>query len=226
MSLGGPGSWKGKPTALVASRIAALGVPVIIAAANDGSEGAFYSADPASAELGISVSTVQSTTLSGYATKITGATELTELYILSAVLPKFLGSESKTFPLYIANDDCSDLPDGINKIAITLNDGCLDPLFEKGFKYVMLAFKPAPATTGYVDQQDADPKKPTANVYRKDALKLRAASRSGKQLSLTFEAGTRLESRPNRVDGGLLTDFTTFGPTNDMLPIPNVAAPG
>lgn len=226
MSFGNPGGWTSGPMSAVASRIAAQGTAITISGGNDGVQGAFFTDDPSSAELGMSVAVVQSSDLVGFPAQLSGAGDMKELFILSAGLFPFAEGQSRTLSLYAANDDCSDVPEGDNsgKLAVLSSGDCKAALFAQGFKYVLVAFEPAPASTDYF--RDNKPDQQSANIYREDFFKLREATANGRQATITFDAGTRLESRPNNVDGGVLNAMSSFGPTTDMFINPNVAAPG
>ncbi|CAD6917570.1 unnamed protein product, partial [Tilletia controversa] len=71
LSLGGPNGWVEDPASAVASKIVALGTPVIVAHGNDGADGAFYASGPA-AGLGVTgVGSVDNEMLTGYSAKLT-----------------------------------------------------------------------------------------------------------------------------------------------------------
>jgi subtilisin family serine protease len=58
LSLGGPNNWAQDVSSLVANRIAKKGVPVVIAAGNDGERGAFYISSPSTGKQVISVASI------------------------------------------------------------------------------------------------------------------------------------------------------------------------
>ncbi|ORX57485.1 subtilisin-like protein [Hesseltinella vesiculosa] len=58
LSLGGPNNWAQDASAIVANRIASRGVPVVVAAGNEGDQGAFYISSPSTGNAVLSVASI------------------------------------------------------------------------------------------------------------------------------------------------------------------------
>lgn len=230
-SLGGPSGFANSPTSLVASRIAAQDIPVVISAGNNGDIGAFYSDNPGSAELGVSVASIQSTAFVGYSASVAGVANLTEIFLLTPTPFTFAANESRTLTLHFA-DNARSLPADLDlksKLLVTVRGSCATlqkqrEVLSRGGKYFVLAVSRPPITSLYVsplnEQQQA------AALRRDETLALRAAFMAGDDVKITFNDNAPFESRRNEIDGGLLTSFTTFGPTHEMLISPNIGGPG
>jgi hypothetical protein len=234
ISIGGPQGWAQAPTSLVASRISSYGVPVVISAGNSGSSGAFFGSSPGTTSAGINVAAVQNTELTGYEAKVNNVPGFTQLTVLTSQPFKL---DNPTLPLYaltttpVANDGCSPLPDSTpdlsDKVVLVFRGTCtfvtkFQNIAAKGGKVVLVGNTPPPAAITYVS---AIKGQQAATLLRDDAIKLQQAFAAGQNPTITFEAGAAL-TVPNTVDGGLLSSFTNFGPSNELDYAPHVAAPG
>lgn len=212
-------------------------MPVIVSAGNSGTSGAFYSSSPASTNGGISVASFQNTALSGFQASVSGVDGLTELFVLTPTAFTFPNGQSNSLPVYAitntptANDGCSPLPtstpDLSGKIVLVMRGGCnfsvkQQNILDKGGRYVLIFNTPAPATITYAPNLNNDQQ--TAFIFREDGLKLQAAFAAGKDARVIFDS-TALQTRTSP-DGGLLSGFTNFGPTNEMSYSPHIGAPG
>lgn len=234
ISVGGPQGWELAPTSLVATRISSYGVPVVISAGNSGASGAFFGSSPGSTATGINVAAVQSTELTGYEAKVNNVPGLTSITVLTS---RPFTLVNPTLPLYsvsttpVMDDACSPLPDSTpdlsDRVVLVFRGTCtfvtkFENIKAKGGKVVLVGNTPPPAGITYVSPIDGQQ---AATLLRDDAIKLQQAFAAGDKPSITFGTGAAL-TVPNTIDGGLLSSFTNFGPTNELDFAPHLAAPG
>ncbi|KIM30827.1 hypothetical protein M408DRAFT_65702 [Serendipita vermifera MAFF 305830] len=228
LSLGGASGWSSSPSSVVASRLAEKGIVMCIAAGNDGDVGAWYSSSPAS---GTDIITG-------------GSTDNTVQYLQRAIVSTGYGPiyynafESiplnGSWPIYAtsnttteAADACEPLPDSTPDLSpyvvIIRRGGCtfvekLDNAAAKGMK-VALIYNNAPGLLA-----------PSVGNYTAELI----SATDGAYLVQQFVAGTNLtltfpqepaQEVPNEA-GGLMSDFSSYGPNYDMLLKPSVSAPG
>lgn len=233
VSFGQRGGFANSPINLIASRISERGVPVIIAAGNQGTDGAFNAGDADSAEFALTAASVQSAALVGFPVEIAGIADLTEIFLLKPKTFTFPANQSHTLQLAFVEDACSPerVPDmRASQLAFVFRGACSSGdmkqnIFDKGGRYVIVSQNPPPNSTLY--GEDINDEQQTADIASYDvAVKLRKALSGGGQVNVTFESTKPLEYRANKADGGLLTDFSNFGPTNDMRFDPHLGTPG
>lgn len=107
LSLGGPGGFAASAGNVVASRVARLGVPVIVAAGNGGNSGAFNAGEPDAAEFGIAVASVQSTALIGFEAKVVGVPALKRTFILKPRTFIIPANQSQTLQVRLIENACT-----------------------------------------------------------------------------------------------------------------------
>ncbi|KAG8901449.1 hypothetical protein FRC01_009845, partial [Tulasnella sp. 417] len=230
LSLGGPQGWTSAATAVVASRIAAKGRIVSIAAGNEGAFGSWYASSPGSGVDVISVASVQNTrTIVQTITLSNGH----EPIIYNSFLPlKVDGS----LPIYatstdtdIADDACNPLPDTTpdlsGSVVIIRRGSCaftqkLANVAAKGGKVALIYDNTDQALSGIDVGNFA-----AALISQADGKYLvgEFVAKSGVKVSFPQTGGSEDIPSP---DGGLMSSFSTFGPTNDMFFKPSAAAPG
>lgn len=129
MSLGGPAGWTESATAVVASKIAAKGRVVTVAAGNEGAFGAWYSSGPATGINTISVASIENTVVVVQnATVSNGYGPIPYFSFLplniTGALPVYAVSTDTTIP----NDACTALPattpDLSNNLVLIRRGGC------------------------------------------------------------------------------------------------------
>ncbi|CAE6531335.1 unnamed protein product [Rhizoctonia solani] len=230
LSLGGPDGWTESVTGVVASRIASKGRIVTVAGGNSGQYGPWYADGPAT---GIDVISV-------------GSVDNTVRYIQNAVvsngrkIPYNFGSVGRfdvpadlELPIYATsrdpgtpNDACDSLPNYTPNLARYLvlirRGGCefvkkLDNAAAKGGKYFFV----------YDDSDEplvaADAGNYTASLIRqKDGLFL---LREAIPRNYTISFPNLPSTIPNPT-GGLMSRFSSYGPSFDMYLKPALAAPG
>ncbi|KAG9048749.1 hypothetical protein FS837_012112 [Tulasnella sp. UAMH 9824] len=228
--LGGSQGWTSAPTSVVASRIAAKGRIVSVAAGNEGDFGSWYASSPASGVNVISVASVENTkTFIQTITPSNGH----EPIAYSSVRPlKVAGS----LPIYatstdtsIANDACNPLPDSTPNLSgyVVLIRRCTcafaDKLANVAAKGVKVALIYDNVDEGVFGIEVGDYN--AALISQADGKYLvgEFVAKSNLKLSFPQTGGSKYIPSP---EGGLMSTFSTFGPTNDMFFKPNVAAPG
>ncbi|KAI0088133.1 subtilisin-like protease [Irpex rosettiformis] len=230
MSLGGADGWTEGTASVVASRIGSTGRIITIAAGNDGAKGAFYTSGPGNAIDGISVASLDNTVIPLQNATVHGVTRAPITYFdalplpVKATLPIFATSNSTT----VEDDACNPLPDDtpdLSKFVVIVRRGTctfvqkLTNIAAKGGNISLIydngsGFS-AIAVGDFI----------SALIQPADGEFLVKSFASGKKVSLSFPQSGAAFSFPDPT-GGLISSFTSYGPTNDMFFKPAVAAPG
>ncbi|KZV90011.1 subtilisin-like protease [Exidia glandulosa HHB12029] len=234
LSLGGADGWTESAGSVVASRIASKGKVVTIAAGNAGEYGAWYSSSPGNGLDVISVASVDNTEAVYQSLKISGAERAPVAYLTDgSIHPINITGE---WPIYalskdssVTDDACNALPDStpdLSKYITIIRRGTcnfsqkLANAAAKGAKYAIVynnggAF--APVVFGNDTQ--------AVLIQSEDGAFLVDQFSKGVDVKISFpQSGAVL--REASATGGLVSDFTSFGPSNDMYFKPAVAAPG
>lgn len=234
LSLGGPDGWTESAGSVVASRIAQKGRVVTIAAGNEGEFGAWYTSSPGNGLDVISVSSIDNTEAVFNSIKVTGSDHGLIPYLTDGGLSPL--NATGEWPIYatskdtaVTDDACNPLPAStpdLSKFITVIRRGTcnftdkLANAAAKGAKLVVVynnggAFAPVVFgnTTAAVLIQDAD------GAFLVDQFN------KGTGIKISFPQTNALvrEAAPT---GGLVSSFTSFGPSNDMFFKPAVAAPG
>ncbi|SAM82264.1 uncharacterized protein UBRO_04747 [Ustilago bromivora] len=239
LSLGGPGGWSEAPSSAVAARIASLGTPLAIAQSNSGSYGMSYASSPASGDNVMSVGSVQDTVLTGISADIVpNSLSRKQVIYLKGSPFTFADGQSKTLEVYptsnsltVTDDACSPLPDSTpdlsNKVVLVGRGTCLFAtkfanINAKGGKYVLVYNSLSSITYVETDVEGQQ----AASMTRDDGLFLKQQINNGVKLSLDF-SNTQLVTIPDSDTGGLMSSFSTYGPTyENRLDSPTTSAPG
>ncbi|PWN52630.1 subtilisin-like protein [Violaceomyces palustris] len=238
LSLGGPGGWQEAASASVASRIAQLGTPVVMANGNDGSFGTFYASSPGSGFPGTAVGSVQNLELTGYRANVVPST-YEKQYVTYLVGQVFQFNGSSTLEVYatstdpeVKDDACQPLPDSTpdlsNKVVVVGRGTCpfqtkFANVAAKGAKYVLVYNTPAPAAITYVSSNV--PGQQAASLTREDGQFLVRHFAAGDKISLDF-SNQLAYTQADTATGGLMSDFSTYGPSYELQLAPQVSAPG
>ncbi|KAI0319168.1 pyrolysin [Amylostereum chailletii] len=238
LSIGGPDGWTESSSSVVASRIAASGKVVTIAAGNEGSSGSWYSSSPSNGINAISVASVENTIVPLQKLTVQGVEHDPITYFATFPLP-IPGS----WPIYatsndttVANDACDALPDStpdLSSFAVVVRRGSctfvqkLTNIAAKGGNVVLIYDNGggfSSITTGDFTNstfiQAAD-----GAFVRLCVTSLASTYAAGKAISISFPQTGGSTNFPNPT-GGLVSDFSTYGPSNDMYFKPALAAPG
>ncbi|KAJ7495908.1 subtilisin-like protease [Mycena galericulata] len=225
LSLGGASGWSEGTASVVASRIAAQGRVVTVAAGNNGQEGAWYTSDPGGAIGAISVASVDN-----IASPIQNATVQGPYF---SALPL---NQTKALPIYATStnisqvdDACDPLPDStpdLSGYVVVVHRGTciftqkLANIAAKGGKVVLIynsdtgAFASI-AVGGYK----------AVLIGADDGKFLVKQFIARANITVSFPQSGAAYSIPDP-NGGLISSFSTIGPTFEMQLSPALAAPG
>ncbi|KAG9102642.1 hypothetical protein FRC06_001557 [Ceratobasidium sp. 370] len=226
MSLGGPEGWTEGVTAVVASRIADQGKIVTIAAGNDGAYGSWYASGPATGLDVISVGSVDNTVVN-----IQNATVSTGRQIpYYSFLPLNI---TGSLPIYATSSDtaatadaCNPLPSttpNLAKYLVLIRRGACDFTQKLGNAAAFGA-----KSFLIYDNQD----EPLSGIEVGNYTAAIISQADGVYLVKEAIPANATISFPNNPyalpfsGGGLMSDFSTYGPSNDMYLRPAISAPG
>ncbi|KAI0684940.1 subtilisin-like protease [Cytidiella melzeri] len=230
MSLGGADGWTESSATVVSSRIASTGKIVTIAAGNDGAKGAFYTSGPGNAIDGISVASLDNTVIPLQNATVHGVAHDPITYFdtfplpINNTLPIFATSNDTT----VVDDACDPLPDDtpdLSKFVVIVRRGTctfvqkLTNIAAKGGNTSLIYDNGSGFTDIAVGNFTA------ALIQAADGQFLVNAFSSGESVSLSFPQTGGGFQFPDPA-GGLISSFTSYGPSNDMFFKPAVAAPG
>ncbi|KAI9067297.1 subtilisin-like protease [Trametes sanguinea] len=230
MSLGGADGWTESSSSVVSSRIAATGKIVTIAAGNDGSKGSWYTSGPGNAINAISVASLDNTIIPLQNATVHGVEHNPITYFatfplpINGTLPIFATSNDTT----VVDDACNPLPDDtpdLSPFVVIIKRGTctfvqkLTNVAAKGGQVALIYDN----GSGF---SDIDVGNFTATLIQEaDGDFLVHEFASGAQVSLSFPQSGASFNFPD-ASGGLISSFTSYGPTNDFFFKPAVAAPG
>ncbi|KAE8193965.1 hypothetical protein CF336_g3747, partial [Tilletia laevis] len=243
LSLGGPSGWVEDPGSSVASKIVALGTPVIVAHGNDGADGAFYGSAPATG-LGVTgVGSVDNKVLTGYSAKLTPSAGAPSdgngnLVYLDGTPFTFNSTQSKKLKLYatstdptVMDDGCAPLPSStpdLKDYVVVIGRGTctfvtkFTNAYNAGARYVFIYNSAASITyLPAADQADLQ----AAMLTRPDGLYIVNALAAGKELYVDF-TNQSVTSVPDTGNGGFMSSFSTYGLTWEAQTAASVSAPG
>ncbi|KAI0786595.1 subtilisin-like protease [Abortiporus biennis] len=229
LSLGGADGWSESSSAVVASNLVDKGKVVTIAAGNDGGVGTWYASAPGTGKHVISVGSVDNTVIPAQNAIVAGIDHAPILYYSALPLPI-----TETLPIYavstdttIANDACDPLPDSTpdlsNFIVIVKRGTCtfvqkLTNIAAKGARFSLIynnggsiGISAGNFTTALISEGDGD------------FLVQQFVAKSNLTLSFPQTGGSSNAPNPT---GGLMSSFSTYGPSYDMFFKPAVSAPG
>ncbi|TCD66303.1 hypothetical protein EIP91_001549 [Steccherinum ochraceum] len=230
MSLGGSDGWTESTASVVSSRISDTGKIVTIAAGNDGSKGAFYTSSPGNAISSISVASLDNTVIELQNATVHGVVHDPITYFATFPFPV-----NDTLPIFVTSTDpavvddaCDPLPDStpdlsgfitivrrgtctfVQKLTnVAAKNGTVSLIYDNGSGFSAIDVGNFTSTLIQAD----------------DGVFLVNAFASGETVSLSFPQSGAAFGFPD-LSGGLISSFSSFGPTNDMFFKPAVAAPG
>ncbi|ORZ17002.1 peptidase S8/S53 domain-containing protein, partial [Absidia repens] len=235
LSLGGPNNWQEDASAMIANRIANAGVPVSIAAGNDGSNGAFYISSPSTGYHAISVASINNNV----------TLQMTmEAFIEQSnnIFGYELSSSTNSFPngtlVSYNNQNRADeqackgsTPIGSleNQIVLVRRGNCTynekSRVVAEAGGIGLLIYDPdhemAYAPTTMANESPI----PVAAISNEAGFFLMDALLKDNSTAIRLVFNTNLTPQPV-VTGGLVSEFSSVGPTNEMGLKPNVAGIG
>lgn len=230
LSLGGVDGWIEGAAGVVASRIVDKGKVVTIAAGNEGAYGAWYASSPGTGLDVISVASVDNTVIPAQNATVHGVSHDPISYLSAIALPanNTLAVYATSKDATVTDDACSALPDSTpdlsDKVVIVRRGTCsfvtkLANIAAKGGKIMLIYNNVAGFSSISVGDYHA------ALISAEDGAWLVSEFASGASVSLSFPQSGGAANIPSAT-AGLVSDFSTYGPTYDMNFKPAVAAPG
>jgi subtilisin family serine protease len=227
LSIGGPSGWTSSPSAVVASRAAKAGRIVTIAAGNEGDAGMWYASGPSSGIDVISVGSVDNTVIPIQYAKVSGHADMV---YYSLVPLNFTGS----LPIYpisktiVTDDACeplsADTPDLSGYTVLIRRGTCtfvskIANVAAKGAK-VVLIYNNGGTPVSFGSQTI-----PGALIGAEDGAYLLNQYLAGTPPTVSFPqtGGSEYVNNPT---GGLMSSYSTYGPTFEGFMKPAVSAPG
>ncbi|KAF9050212.1 pyrolysin [Panaeolus papilionaceus] len=230
LSLGGADGWSTSSSAVVASRIANQGIIVTIAAGNDGASGSWYSSAPGNAVDVISVASVNNIVIPLQNATVVGADRHPVTYFSPDPWPVL-----ETLPVYavshditVSNDACDPLPastpDLANYVVVIRRGTCpftqkIDNIAAKGAKIAFIYDNGSGFGGISVGSFRA------SLIQAADGEFLVKQVAAGVNVSIAFPQTGASFNYPDPA-GGLMSSFSSYGPSNQLLFKPAVAAPG
>ena len=228
MSLGGPAGWTEAVAAVVSSRVAKAGRIVTIAAGNEGDFGAFFASGPATGIDVIAVASVDNTVIPIQNAKSSDRDTPIPYFSLRPLdftesLPVF--AISKTL---VPNDACDPLPDStpdLSGFTVLIRRGAcsfltkIENVAKKGARVALIynnGASPNAFSGGVI---------PASLITAEDGVSLLEKFNAGQPPSISFPQQGDAGSFPVP-SGGLVSTFSTYGPTFDAFLKPSLAAPG
>ncbi|EAU90898.2 peptidase [Coprinopsis cinerea okayama7 len=230
ISIGGRDGWTRATGSVVASRIAATGKVVVISAGNEGMSGAFYTSGPANGIDVISVGSVENTILPLQTVNVVGAEHDPIPYFswlpfnVTEDLPLYATSNDTT----VEDDACEELPEDtplLDKYLVLVRRGScpftqkIENLRKKNATQALF-YDNGSNFLGIVVGNFTG-----ALIKAEDGEWLVEQFLSGADVKLNFpQTGGEIDHPA--VGGGLMSNFSSYGPTNDFYFKPALAAPG
>jgi len=228
MSLGGPAGWSEAVAAVVSSRVAKAGRIVTIAAGNEGQDGAFYASGPASGIDVIAVASVDNTVIpvqNAIASDRDAPIPYFSLQPLNFTesLPVFAISKE-----LVPDDACNPLPDStpdLSGFMVLIRRGTcpfltkLENVAKKGARVALIynnGGSPNAFSGGVI---------PGAMIGSEDGAYLLEKFNAGQPPYISFPQEGGASGIPSPT-GGLVSTFSTYGPTFDAYLKPTLGAPG
>ena len=228
MSLGGTAGWTEAVSAVVSSRVAKAGRIVTIAAGNEGQFGAFFAAAPASGIDVIAVGSVDNTVIPIQNAKSSDRDAPIPYFSLRPLdftesLPVF--AISKTL---VPDDACNPLPDStpdLSGFTVLIRRGScpfttkIENVARKGARVALIynnGNSPNAFSGGVI---------PASLITSEDGAYLLEKFNAGTPPAISFPQEGAAGTFPNPT-GGLVSTFSTYGPTFDAFLKPSLSAPG
>ncbi|KAI0049877.1 subtilisin-like protease [Auriscalpium vulgare] len=231
LSLGGADGWTESTSSVVASRLAATGTVVTIAAGNDGDTGSWFTSGPGNGVDVISVASLDNTVVQLQNATVHGVANPGIPYYQLWPLP--IPGE---WPIYatsndttIVDDACDPLPDSTPDLSVFLTvvrrGTCtfaqkLTNIADKGGNVVLIYDN----GNGFTLIDTGNFTNATL-IQAADGIWLVSQFIAGAPITISFPQSGGSFAFPDS-SGGLISSFTSYGPTNDLYFKPAVAAPG
>ncbi|KIM45535.1 hypothetical protein M413DRAFT_343058 [Hebeloma cylindrosporum] len=230
LSLGGADGWTEGTSSVLSSRIASNGKIVTIAAGNDGASGSWFSSGPGNGINVISVASLDNTVIPLQNATVQGVAHNPITYFATFPLPVTgqLPIFATSTDITVADDACNPLPDStpdLSKFVVVIRRGTctfvqkLTNAAAKGGK-VFLIYDNG---NGFAGITVGDFTAALIQAADGEFLVQQFAAKAPITISFPQVGGSTDFPDPN---GGLISSFTSYGPSNDFFFKPAVAAPG
>ena len=243
-SIGGAMGWSSAPWSVAASRIVDAGVPVTISAGNSGSAGLFYASTAADGKGVTAVASADNTEEPFVLTAATFSTDDKEEEVFGWA-PGLPAYANISLPLWFVGnstqggpDGCTPLPDDTPYLAdymvLIRQSTCswitqAENVADKGGRYIML-YLPEPGVPRQVNVESVEGIESIGSTTFDQGAEWIKLLNEGVNLTVDITnpdvATIFLDSIPNTETGGLLSTFTSWGPTWEVDVKPQVASPG
>ncbi|KAK1224337.1 hypothetical protein PQX77_012766 [Marasmius sp. AFHP31] len=230
ISLGGPSGWSSSAWSVAASRMAEKGRIVTVAAGNEGSDGPWFPGKPGSGNQVISVASVD-TPQFPLQTIVVGGDVARDPIPYFDIFP-LTNASDVAFPVFAFASDtaCNPLAASVPNleqfvVVTPFTTKCtidvqLGNLKSKGAKLMLLyGLKSFGSISSLVGDASA------SLISTADGQFLSQQFFAKKKVTVTFPKGGRLVDF-EQPTGGLVSDFTSYGPSFDLLFKPSIAAHG
>ncbi|KAK4041343.1 peptidase S8/S53 domain-containing protein [Parachaetomium inaequale] len=241
-SIGGPSGWSEDPWAAVVTRIVENGVPCVVSAGNDGDAGIFYASTAANGKKVTAIASVDNTVTPALLSNATFTINGTDDFFgFTAGEPGAWNDVS--LPLWAVGFDVADpangcepypdsTPDLSGYVVLVRRGSCTfvekaTNAAAKGAKYVIFynnvdgTISVSAAVEGIVGTAMVTPEQGAAWIKA-----LEAGSEVVVHMPDPQKAGTFLTSSDNKLTGGFLSGFTSWGPTYEVEVKPQFSTPG
>ncbi|CAE6485798.1 unnamed protein product, partial [Rhizoctonia solani] len=226
LSLGGPDGWTEAVSGVVASRIAEKGRIVTIAAGNDGQYGSWYASGPGTGRSVISVGSVDNTALNLQNATVSNGRQVSYQSLEKLAIPDRLPIYATSQDPTTATDACDPLPantpDLSNYVVLIRRGTCtfvqkVTNAAAKGGRYFLI-YDNKDQSLGAISTGEY----PGALITQADGLFLLQEA-IPRNYTISFPNAPFNGANPS---GGLMSSFSTYGPSHDMYLKPAVSAPG
>ncbi|CAE6407387.1 unnamed protein product [Rhizoctonia solani] len=226
LSLGGPNGWTQSLPSIVASRIAREGRIVTVAAGNEGQYGAWYASSPATGLDVISVGSVENTILYQQDAIVSNGRNISYQSVEGLDIPDNLQLYATSTDVNVTADACEPLPantpDLSHRLVVIRRGTCsfaikVNNTAARGGRYFLIYNNvEGPLMTISTGQY------PGALISQADGIFL-VREAIPRNLTVSFPNTSFTISNPA---GGLVSPFTSYGPSYDMDLKPAISAPG
>ncbi|KAJ1301889.1 hypothetical protein OPQ81_000729 [Rhizoctonia solani] len=226
LSIGGPDGWTEAVSGVVASRIADKGRIVTIAAGNDGQYGSWYASGPGTGISVISVGSVDNTAVNLQNAVLSNGRQVSYQALEKLAIPDGLPIYATSQDPTTATDACDPLPsstpDLSNYLVLIRRGTCtfvqkVTNAAAKGGRYFLI-YDNKDQSLGAISTGQY----PGALISQKDGLFLLQEA-IPKNYTISFPNSPSTGVSPS---GGLMSSFSTYGPSHDMYLKPAISAPG
>ncbi|PWN51539.1 subtilisin-like protein [Violaceomyces palustris] len=230
ISIGSPAGWTDTPTAKMASNVAAQGKAVSVAAGNDGSVGMFFPSGPAVGAGVISVGSIENAWFTVFNATVSPGDLNIPYYSVNSLKVPTLPIYATSFDKAATRDACDNLPEGTpdlsGYVVLVRRGGCgLETKFSKvaaaGGKYVLIYNN----GLGPIYVEPSSGIVGASLIEARDGASLVDKLAEGTRITLSFP-NTGPFSVPNKFNAGIVSPFSSYGPTFDLFSQTDISAPG